>query len=151
MVKSIVEVLFGKDESTRLKSSLKLNQLQPKFPASYYGYTGSLTVLMCTEGVAWFVQQNKLTIGRKQNSKEKVGRKLRCLRAPLRISGDARAPPGCATATSNSEDDSKENEQEITSAQVTLKKSSNPQVGQTIEKPFSVTQTCTFWGLYHDS
>ncbi|CAL1296585.1 unnamed protein product [Larinioides sclopetarius] len=90
--KPIVDVVFDvlyKDESTRLQSSLNLSKLLPESPASYYGYTGSLTTPMCTEGVAWFVLQSKQTIGRKQlnsflkvYSVEEEDRSRECLLAP---------------------------------------------------------------------
>ncbi|GBM99198.1 hypothetical protein AVEN_103355-1, partial [Araneus ventricosus] len=90
--KPIVDVLSDvlyKDESSRLRSSLNLNQLLPENPASYYEYTGSLTTPMCTEGVAWFVLQSKQTIGRNQlnsflkvYSVEEEDRSSDCLLAP---------------------------------------------------------------------
>ncbi|GBO17539.1 hypothetical protein AVEN_70021-1, partial [Araneus ventricosus] len=67
--KPIVDVLSDvlyKDKSRRLRSRLNLKKLLPENPASYYWYTGSLTTPMCTEGVAWFVLQNKQTIGQNQ-------------------------------------------------------------------------------------
>ncbi|GBN78344.1 Carbonic anhydrase 12, partial [Araneus ventricosus] len=88
IVDVVPDVLY-KDESTQLQSSLKLNQLLPESPASYYGYTGSLTTPMCTEGVAWFVLKSKQTIGRKQlnsflkvYSVEEEDRSSECLLAP---------------------------------------------------------------------
>ncbi|XP_055945229.1 putative carbonic anhydrase 3 [Argiope bruennichi] len=88
IVEILSEVLY-KDDSTRLKSSLYFNKLLPASPASYYGYTGSLTTPMCTEGVSWFVLQKTQTIGYKQldsflkiYSVKKEDRSKECLLAP---------------------------------------------------------------------
>ncbi|CAL1296587.1 unnamed protein product [Larinioides sclopetarius] len=67
----IVEVVYDvlyKNESTRLQSTLNISKLLPENPASYYGYTGSLTTPMCTEDVAWYILQKTQTIGKSSKS-----------------------------------------------------------------------------------
>ncbi|CAL1296591.1 unnamed protein product [Larinioides sclopetarius] len=88
IVEVVSDVLY-KNESTRLQSTLNIGKLLPESPASYYGYTGSLTTPMCTEDVAWYILKKTQTIGKKQlqtflkvYSVEEEDKNSKCLLAP---------------------------------------------------------------------